>query len=345
MTSCNGTCVDTQMDVHNCGRCGHDCLYGACSAGGCQPWTVVPNGDVAALDADGTYVVWADSGQGVHQVKPAGGAIVTLSQFERQGLGDGPVLKNGTVAFVDQSRNIMTLPEGQASATATANVPNPYTNPVHLALNPSATTAFLIGQENAAPYPAFLLQCPLSNQPCTALGSSSIGNLSGPGDGQGQLLVNTSYAFWAYAGSFSSITSLNRYTFATNTTTTVNTTVLAPMAIDATNIYWMGTPYYTIYSLPQSFSSGMMPQSLANAATEIDSLSSDGTNVYFGAGSGTATGTLSYVPVGGGSAKLMYTSPKSPSSESPVVAAGGAVYWADYDVVGGTANIMGIATP
>src|SRR5580698_9953333 len=33
----SSTCGDTRSDSHNCGRCGHDCLGGLCSASACQP--------------------------------------------------------------------------------------------------------------------------------------------------------------------------------------------------------------------------------------------------------------------------------------------------------------------
>src|ERR1700722_18381747 len=34
-------CGDTQGSPSNCGRCGHDCLGGACSMGACQPIALV----------------------------------------------------------------------------------------------------------------------------------------------------------------------------------------------------------------------------------------------------------------------------------------------------------------
>jgi hypothetical protein len=38
------------MDRKNCGRCGYDCLGGACSGGACQPYAI-------AKDIDGPYGV------------------------------------------------------------------------------------------------------------------------------------------------------------------------------------------------------------------------------------------------------------------------------------------------
>ncbi len=41
LTACGSACVDTRNDPHNCGRCGHDCLGGTCSASACQPVVLV----------------------------------------------------------------------------------------------------------------------------------------------------------------------------------------------------------------------------------------------------------------------------------------------------------------
>jgi hypothetical protein len=40
---CSGVCTNYQTDPLNCGACGHSCQYGACSAGVCQPFAIVPN--------------------------------------------------------------------------------------------------------------------------------------------------------------------------------------------------------------------------------------------------------------------------------------------------------------
>ena len=74
-TACNTVCTDMQTDAHNCGRCAHDCVGGACLAGVCQPWQLVADADIAgsAMDADGAYVVWINSVGNVRQVKIADG--------------------------------------------------------------------------------------------------------------------------------------------------------------------------------------------------------------------------------------------------------------------------------
>jgi hypothetical protein len=79
-----GACGDTMTSTNNCGRCGHDCLGGTCTAGVCQPVAIVPgsknmrpwqlaltdtavyftdsiNGAIAKVNKDGTGLLVLDS--------------------------------------------------------------------------------------------------------------------------------------------------------------------------------------------------------------------------------------------------------------------------------------------
>jgi hypothetical protein len=56
-------CTDTQMDSHNCGRCGHDCLGGACVQGHCQAVALVSSDAGVTpfgLAQDDAYLYWTD---------------------------------------------------------------------------------------------------------------------------------------------------------------------------------------------------------------------------------------------------------------------------------------------
>ncbi len=57
-TACGTTCVDTQGDAKNCGRCGHDCLVGTCNAGKCSAFTVTSDALGNRLFTDGGRVYW-----------------------------------------------------------------------------------------------------------------------------------------------------------------------------------------------------------------------------------------------------------------------------------------------
>lgn len=86
-SSCEG--ADLATDAHHCGRCGHDCLGGACSAGRCEAVTLA---DVEApwylaQDADSVYVTSVgESGRArVLAVDKRSGAVTSLTR--RRGFG------------------------------------------------------------------------------------------------------------------------------------------------------------------------------------------------------------------------------------------------------------------
>jgi hypothetical protein len=283
----------------------------------------------------------------VREAKASGGAF---SVDSAPGFGDGVSLKNGTVAFISASGTtdyVYAAAEGQSPGSPKATIGS-YTVSA-IALNPTGMDAFFIGQSKSMPYQMYLMQCPLAGGVCSPLGNA----VESPGSSGLQtqgLLVNTNNAFWIYAGGSSSA-SLNRYSFATNSVTTISTLATGKaMAIDATNIYWTATPLDTIYYLPLSFPGSATPQFLANSGMPIYGMASDGTNVYFGTENPSASSSLYYVPVSGGTPKLMYTSPTDPnridSWQGPVVTAGGAVYWVDASNDCVLMNrVMGIAVP
>jgi len=60
---CSDTCVDVQMDSHNCGRCGHDCLGGACVSAVCQVVTIATGqGRAFVVGTDIQFVYWGGDG-------------------------------------------------------------------------------------------------------------------------------------------------------------------------------------------------------------------------------------------------------------------------------------------
>jgi hypothetical protein len=78
----DGSCSDTQADPNNCGRCGHSCLGGQCTAGKCQPVELTrgPAG-ATGIALDTTDVYWTSiTANSVHKVSKNGGTAATLAQ-------------------------------------------------------------------------------------------------------------------------------------------------------------------------------------------------------------------------------------------------------------------------
>jgi hypothetical protein len=71
-----GPCGATTSDPKNCGRCGHDCLGGACANSACQPVTLASGQNLPAyLALDNANVFWTNSGDGtIRSVPIAGGS-------------------------------------------------------------------------------------------------------------------------------------------------------------------------------------------------------------------------------------------------------------------------------
>jgi hypothetical protein len=62
-------CTDTSSDPKNCGRCGHDCLGGACSGGHCAPVELARSGSFLAASEAGWF--WGEKSGAIYAC-PAG---------------------------------------------------------------------------------------------------------------------------------------------------------------------------------------------------------------------------------------------------------------------------------
>jgi hypothetical protein len=338
---CAGTCVDVLSDPKNCGTCGHDCLYGACRGATCQPWTVATDvspthGGQPFLLADGKYVVW-DADIVLGQAPVAGGQTIPLSQSPIP--YNGPALANGVVVFGNMM-NLYQFHEGSSTWTDALAFPAGYSTPGRLALDPSAGTAYFFGKATAAPQAFDLIGCPLGGGACASVAGSVATSTMQPT----VPWVTKTDVFWTTMVTSLSFQSINRYTFATGTITTLSTGTFSAWTLDATHIYWLDQKQ-NINVVPQTFQGNSTPTTVASIAgmTNVGtSLAVDGNNVYF-TGLG---GILAYLPVGGGTATTLYQSPSS-GLEGSVIVAGGAVFWADGDLnyVPNQWNIMGLAAP
>lgn len=68
------TCIDVQTNPAHCGRCGHDCLGGACVAGRCQPVVLASDQEgPSAIALDETHVYWTNDDTGEIRRSPIRG--------------------------------------------------------------------------------------------------------------------------------------------------------------------------------------------------------------------------------------------------------------------------------
>ncbi len=123
-------------------------------------------------------------------------------------------------------------------------------------------------------------------------------------------------------------------------------TNFGPMACDTSYFYWSSgaAPSITINQVGQD---GGPVQMVASGLTDaVVALDTDGTNVYFSTTSG-ATATLWFAPISGAVAPVKLYETTEPSGSIPsVVAAGGAVYFADVATgIPATSKILGIVPP
>jgi hypothetical protein len=72
-------CGDVANDPRNCGRCGHDCVGGACSAGVCQPVVVAfDQRELTWVGVDASHVFWL-AGPEIHRAMKNGAASAPIA--------------------------------------------------------------------------------------------------------------------------------------------------------------------------------------------------------------------------------------------------------------------------
>jgi hypothetical protein len=110
----SGPCGNTQTDTHNCGRCGHDCLGGMCTAGVCQPITLASSITPWSIAVDATSVYWtSDVDHDVRKASKIDGTspITLMDANDPQGRVIFPfdIVLSGTSAYVSDQGSAMVL--------------------------------------------------------------------------------------------------------------------------------------------------------------------------------------------------------------------------------------------
>jgi hypothetical protein len=136
----SGVCDPNSVsaDAHNCGRCGHDCLGGSCSAGACQP-VVLASGRSRPADiavANG-YVYFADEGTAAANTTDgkvarvpiggceaeSGGASSCVTELATNRQAPSGIAVNSEALYWTEVGAVSTTPSGTVMRLAFDNTP------------------------------------------------------------------------------------------------------------------------------------------------------------------------------------------------------------------------------
>jgi hypothetical protein len=130
--------ADLQTDPANCGACGHDCIGGACLAGQCQAWTLVPGvfgSAEIALDATNIYWSGYSNGQILRAAKDGTGVTVLVTESGTQPIGT--TIDDTNVYWVDGENpgSVQSIPKSGGDGGATYLTPANLETPLSVAVD------------------------------------------------------------------------------------------------------------------------------------------------------------------------------------------------------------------
>ncbi len=105
-TTCGSACVDTLADPLNCGRCGHDCVGGACTGGKCQAITLsTGHTNVSDMVSEGGRLYFTRSGNnfitgGLFSVKLDGTDLKPHHEVGQNQVCGGAAVAKGKLYFL-----------------------------------------------------------------------------------------------------------------------------------------------------------------------------------------------------------------------------------------------------
>jgi hypothetical protein len=373
-TNCGTSCVDTQSDPNNCGRCGHSCVAGECTAGACESWVVANttasedgligpragsgSGGHFAFAADAKNVVWIDPYQGVLEASTTGGAsapVMNLAQLTYS-TSVSPAyvaVGSGVVAWAtwDVNNGIFVYKATEGTANSGTQVASLGTGtagdlPFGMALDPTGSKAYFIDSTNAfnsggVPKDPELYQCDLVGRSCSPVFRVNTPNLELADD----VAFVGSRLIWT--DSLDGNVWLEDYS--KNSMSAIATTQKGPclLAVDSDYVYWADvTLASTDAGTAASFTVIRTSQTMPGVNTvvvpstpgELSGMATDGVYLYFSGVNTQNQWFFDYVPVDGSVAPK---SIKAGQEAAAIAAAGGAIYWLNYS----DNTIDGIAAP
>jgi hypothetical protein len=286
---CSNACVDVKSDVHNCGRCGHDCQGGACQAGICQALALAqasPGNDIAT---DGAHVYWVSrAGSALYQVDVNGQNFMTLGPsasspfnvitgggyvyWTTVNLGSGAVAINQTKPGNPNSTMILASFTGvQSQAGIAYDVTD---------------TAVWLNYNNFMGYG--VEECSIPSALCsvaTSFAGTATDNMATDG---------TSFVY--FGDKVGGV--IEQATLPGANVSPVTSSASAPnlLAYSSGTLYWADSGSSTLWRYNAALGP---PMNIGSTGSPVDGLAADATNIYWGQ---SASGTLSYAPNTGGSA-------------------------------------------
>jgi hypothetical protein len=288
-TACGDLCVDLSNDTNHCGACGHDCEGTLCQAGACTPILVqAANPDALALQGSFLYVANADVnpqfGTILRQPKTGGQLPTLLASNQITPLA---LQADATHLYWTTGDRVVSMPIAGGAVTQLAKVDNGGLFALAVdAVNVYWASYGSLGEIGFVP-----------------LGGGAPTVLASGRDGAAWLVVDATYAYW------SDSSGVWRIPISGGAPTQLAPlTVGGPLAVDATNLYWVnpGTAAnsYTDGALLQMPLGGGSPVTLASSVVGVSSIAVDDTDVYWTQyGTQNANymnGAVNRTPIGGG---------------------------------------------
>jgi hypothetical protein len=293
-TRCGSGCSDLQSDAKNCGRCGHDCQGGQCSAATCQPFALASGQKVPlGIAVDSTSVYWVDyGGNTVMKVALNGGSPVTL---------DSPLASS---------------PFGIAADSTSVYWTNQGSTVAKVGLDGSGATVIASGQ--LMPQGVVVASGEVFWTNATSPGailkvSTSGGTISTLATGQNyptSLAVDTSSVYWTNHASPGALMTTPISGNSAAVTLASGQSYPNAVAVDSTNVYWTNEGGGVVKlpvggTVPATLASGTIPYAIAIDTTSV--YWTDLGNCLSPPDSGACSGSIMAVPIAGGAAKTLAT--------------------------------------